>query len=160
MNFYISLAEIMSQNPITVPFDFTMEETAELLLENKISGVPVIDYDGQIVGMITQTDVFKMMISVTGLTGKKHTQGIQFAFQVEDHPGSIKEVADIIRKYNGRLGSILSSYENVPEGFRKIYIRSFGLDREKIPEIMEEFKKITTVLYMIDHRLNKREIFQ
>lgn len=31
-------------------------------------------------------------------------------------PGSIKEVANIIRGYNGRIVSVLSSYERVPEG--------------------------------------------
>ncbi|MBW2085285.1 MAG: CBS domain-containing protein, partial [Deltaproteobacteria bacterium] len=130
----IKVREIMTENPMTVPVDYTVEETAEVLLDNKISGVPVLDHDGKIVGTITQTDVFKMMLSVTALTGKGHAQGLQFAFQLEDRSGTIKEIADIIRSFGGRLGSILSSYENVPEGYRKVYIRAFGLDREKLPE--------------------------
>ena len=36
----IKVREIMSKNPITVPYDFTVEETAEILLDNKISGTP------------------------------------------------------------------------------------------------------------------------
>ena len=156
----IKVRDIMTKNPITVPIDYTMEETAEILLDNKISGVPVIDHDDKIAGVLTQTDILKMMIGVTGLTGKGHGRGIQFAFQAKDHPGAIKEISDIIRNYQGRLASILSSYENVPEGQRKVYIRVFDLDREKLPELMEEIKKIATPLYMIDHRSNKREIFQ
>ncbi len=40
----IKIKDIMSGTPITVPPDFTVEETAEILLKNKISGVPVVDY--------------------------------------------------------------------------------------------------------------------
>ena len=67
--------------------------------------MPVVNHNKEIVGTITQTDLFKVLISLTGV-GKR---GIQFAFQVEAYPGSIKELVDIIRKYGGRLISILSS---------------------------------------------------
>jgi len=156
----IEVKDVMTKNPITVPIDYTMEETAEILLSNKISGVPVVDHDDKVVGVITQSDVFKMLITVTGLTGKGHGTGIQFAFQIEDRPGSIKDLADIIREYNGSIVSILSSYENIPAGYRKVYFRVLDLDREKLPDIIEDFKKISTILYMIDHQSNKREIYQ
>ncbi|MCJ7682916.1 MAG: CBS domain-containing protein, partial [Desulfobacteraceae bacterium] len=39
----IKVKEIMTKNPITVPFDFTVEEAAEVLMKNKISGVPVVN---------------------------------------------------------------------------------------------------------------------
>ena len=42
----IKIKDIMTKEPITVPFDYTIEETAQVLLENKISGVPVLDLDG------------------------------------------------------------------------------------------------------------------
>ena len=43
----IKVEEIMTKDPVTVPIDYTVEEVAEILLKNKISGVPVIDHDGQ-----------------------------------------------------------------------------------------------------------------
>jgi acetoin utilization protein AcuB len=151
----IKVKDIMSKNPITVPFDFTVEETAEVLLRNKISGVPVVDHDGDIVGTITQTDIFRVLISLTGVG----TRGIQFAFQLEDRPGSIKEVADVIREYGGRMVSILSTYDRVPKGYRNVYIRMYGIDRQKIARLKEDMKNKATLLYMIDHRENKREIY-
>ena len=93
----------------------------------------------QLVGAITKGDMFRVLISLTGV-GKK---GIQFAFQVEDKPGSIKELADIIRKFGGRMVSILSSYEDVPEGHRKVFIRMYGVEREKLPELEGELKQIS-----------------
>jgi len=151
----IKVKEIMTKNPITVPFDFTVEETAEVLMKNKISGVPVLNGRNQISGIITQDDLFRAMISLTGLKSR----GIQFAFQTEDRPGSIKEIADILRKYGGRMVSILSSYDRVQKGYRKAYIRMYEIDRLKIPQLKEELKQKATLLYMVDLRENIREVY-
>jgi len=151
----IKVKEIMSKDLITVHPDFTVEETAEILLKNKISGAPVTDEKGNVVGVITQDDLFQVLISLTGV-GKR---GIQFAFQLEDRAGSIKEVADIIREYGGRMVSILSSYDRVKQGHRKVYIRMYGIDRLKFPQLKEELKEKGVLLYMMDLRENKREIY-
>lgn len=151
----LEVGAIMSRYPITVPMDYTVEETAQVLLTNGISGAPVVDRQGEIQGIITKNDLFKAMISLSGLTKK----GLQFGFLLEDHPGSIKEVTDIIRKYNGRLVSILSSYENAPEGYRNVYIRAFDIDRDALQRMKEELQEAAKMLYMVDHRENKREFY-
>lgn len=151
----IKVKSIMSKNPISVSPDLTVEETAEILLTNKISGAPVVDATGKVVGTITQTDLFRVLIALTGV-GKR---GIQFAFQIEDRPGTIKNLADPIRSHGGRMVSILTSYDNVPDGFRKVYIRMYGLDRAKLPSLKEELSRVAKLIYMVDHRENKREIF-
>lgn len=151
----IKVKQIMTENPITVPPGFTVEETAEMLLKNKISGVPVVDDQGQVVGIITQNDLFRVLISLTGIG----TRGIQFAFMSEDLPGSIKEIADIIRKHGGRMVSILSTYKGASAGYRKVYIRMYGINRITLPRLKEELKEKTTMLYMVDNRDNNREIY-
>jgi len=151
----MKVKEIMSKDPITVPPDFTVEETAEVLMKNKISGVPVVDEMEEVVGVITQNDLFKVLISLTGISNR----GVQFALMMEDRPGSIKEIADIIRKYGGRMVSILSSYDQVKNGHRKVYIRFYGIDRHKMQELKEEVREKCTLLYMVDLRENKREIY-
>jgi acetoin utilization protein AcuB len=151
----IKVREIMTRNPITVPYNYTIEEAAELLLQARISGMPVVNKDGDVIGTITQTDLFKVLISLTGV-GKK---GVQFAFLLEDRAGSIKDVADVIRAYGGRMASILSSYEKAPEGHRYVYIRMYDVNQEKMPQLKEELKKKAKVLYIVDSRDNKREIF-
>jgi acetoin utilization protein AcuB len=132
-----------------------MEEAAEVLLENKISGVPVVDDRGHVVGVITQTDLFKVIVSLTGLKER----GIKFAFQLKDRSGSIKELADVIRKFNGRMAAILTSYNGVKVGYRKVYIRMYNIDRSKLAQLKEELKEKGTLLYMVDLRENKREVY-
>ncbi|MGB5488927.1 MAG: hypothetical protein WBN06_16165, partial [Lysobacterales bacterium] len=65
---------------------------------------------------------------------------IQFGLQVEDSPGSIKEVADIIRLFGGRMVSILTSYDEVPEGYRKVYIRMLSIERSELKNLIQELE--------------------
>jgi acetoin utilization protein AcuB len=151
----IKVQNVMTKDPVTVPYNYTVEETAAVLLKHKISGAPVVDQNGKVVGVITQTDLFRVLIALTGV-GKG---GIQFAFQLEDRPGSIKEVADIIRLYGGRMVSILTSYEGVPEGYRKVFIRMHSIERTKLQQLKEELSYKAALIYMVDHRENVREIY-
>lgn len=151
----IKIKDIMTKNPVTVTEDLTIEETAEILLEKKISGAPVIDRSGKIVGTITQTDIFKVLISLTGVGSR----GIQYAFELDDRPGSIKEIADTMRDFGGRIVSIMSTSSGVPKGKRKVYIRGFGIDRENLDKLKERLDQQAKVIYMIDHRENRREIY-
>jgi acetoin utilization protein AcuB len=132
-----------------------VEETAQVLLENKISGAPVMDKTGKVIGTITQTDLFRVLISLTGVA----SGGIQFGFYLEDKPGSIKQVADIIRQYGGRMVSILTSYDGVADGYRNVFIRMHSVERSKLQRLKDKLSEKATLLYMIDQRQNKREIF-
>ncbi len=151
----IKIKEIMTKNPITVPQDYTVEETAEILLKHNISGVPVVDRYHDVVGTITQNELFRILISLTGA----EKRGIQFGVEVEDRPGSIKEVTDIIREYGGRMASILTSYDMAPEGFRRVYIRMYGIDRFKINKLKEAIREKASLLYLVDRRETTRETY-
>jgi acetoin utilization protein AcuB len=149
----IKVGEIMSKDPITVPPDFTLEETAAVLLKNKISGVPVVDATGSILGVITQMEIFKALMSLSGL----ERRGVQLAFQVEDQPGNVKEITDIVRQYGGRLVSILTSYERAPAGYRHVYVRAFGIERNQMQKLLDDLRDRAALLYMVDHREGVRE---
>ncbi|SPD72420.1 CBS domain protein [uncultured Desulfobacterium sp.] len=151
----IKLEGLVTRDPITVAEDLTVEETAEILLAKKISGVPVVNAQGALVGVITQHDLFRSLISLTGL----RKRGIQLALRLKDKPGAIKEITDIIRNYGCRMSSILSSYERAPSGFRNVYIRFFQIDRKKLPLLQKEIEEKTKILYIVDHRENKRELY-
>ena len=151
----IKAKDIMSRNPITLPDTYTIEEAAEVLHDHHISGAPVMDDKGRMVGIVTQQDLYKALMSLAGVKRR----GVHLAFEAEDRPGSIKELADIIRRYDGRLASILSSYDRAPQGYRHVYIRAYQLDRERIPAMLQELREAARLLYMVDHRENRREIF-
>jgi acetoin utilization protein AcuB len=80
------VSEIMTRNPITVEPDYTVEETAEILLNNKISGAPVVDQKGELVGMITQTNILKALVSLAALS-KKYILCLLAKTQIGMHEG-------------------------------------------------------------------------
>jgi len=59
----IQVGGIMTSNPITVSPDTSIREAADLILENKIGGLPVV-HDGRLVGIITETDLIKALIAM------------------------------------------------------------------------------------------------
>ena len=49
--------EIMTRNVFTISPEVSVLELAQLLSQKSISGVPVIDTDGQIIGIVTEADI-------------------------------------------------------------------------------------------------------
>lgn len=151
----IKVRELMKKTVYTVSPDFTIEEAAAILLEKRISGLPVLDESRRLIGIITRSDIFQVVISMTGL-GEK---GIQFAICIKDMPGPIKEIREIIHEYKGRTASIISSGENAPKGHLNVYFRIYQIDRDQLPSLIKKVEKSGTMLYMVDHRENKRTIY-
>ncbi len=147
MNTRIQLGEIMTENPITVTPATTVDEVAKILLKHKISGIPVVNDSGDLVGIITQGDIFKLLISLAGI----ETKGVQIAVQIADKAGTVKEIADVVRSLGGRIGSLLTSYNNVPQGFRNVYFKAYRINPDKIDELTKLLKEKAIVQYVIEH---------
>jgi acetoin utilization protein AcuB len=58
----IQVKDVMTKNIMTVKDDEPMINAATIMLENKISSLPVMDESGQVVGMLTESDIFRMLI--------------------------------------------------------------------------------------------------
>jgi acetoin utilization protein AcuB len=142
----IKVKEIMTKNPLTIQQDETVERAAVIMLEHKVSGLPVLNKKGDLVGLITQSDVFRAFVNITGI----YKGGVQFAFSLDDKPGSIKEVADTIREFGGRMVSILSSTDMVAEGTRNVYIRVRGMEPENLKKMEETLRQKFKVIYVTE----------
>ena len=152
----IKVKDIMVKKVVSIAEDYTVEEAAAVLLQHKISGAPVLGAKGRLVGVITQSDLFKVLISLTGLAAR----GIQICLQIKDQPGTIKVFADIVRKYQGKMASILTTYDQVPNGFRNVYFRFSGIDRLRLKDLAGELGDEGRLLYMVDHRENERYFYE
>ncbi len=139
----IKMKDIMSKNLVVVHPEETVEFAAILMLENKISALPVVNKRNALIGIITQTDIFRVLVHITGV----YTGGVQFAFSLEDRPGSIKEVADTIRAHGGRVVSILSTREGSEEGRHNVYVRIRPLPKAELRKLSAALEKEFMVLY-------------
>ena len=113
--------EMMKTRVFTIAPDSPIEEAAMLMLDNNIGSLPVVE-GGKVVGIISDRDIFRVLVDITGVRHGGH----RVAVTVEDKPGSVREVADIIRKYGFSLQSILTSYDKAAKGYRNVVIRCSG----------------------------------
>ncbi len=58
----LSVAKVMSRRVLTVYPDDPIRAAAQLMLDKKISGLPVIDQQDKLIGIITESDIFRMLI--------------------------------------------------------------------------------------------------
>jgi acetoin utilization protein AcuB len=139
----LTIGAIMTKDVITVTSDTPIEEAARIMADNKIGGLPVTQ-DGKVVGMITETDVFKSFLEILGA----RDPGVRITALVRDAPGELAKVSSTIHKLGGNIiacGTFLGkSVEN-----RELTIKVTGLDLETIQSqlkpLVEEITDIREV---------------
>ncbi|RUT01326.1 membrane protein [Dulcicalothrix desertica PCC 7102] len=60
-----TVADMMSRNPVVVKRETSLTEAIKILAERRISGLPVVDDSGKLIGIISETD---LMWQETGVT--------------------------------------------------------------------------------------------
>ncbi|MCL6519705.1 MAG: CBS domain-containing protein, partial [Armatimonadetes bacterium] len=58
----MKVGELIRQNIPTATFDTTLEKAVSMLAESDISGIPVVDNDGKLAGIVTEHDVMKLVL--------------------------------------------------------------------------------------------------
>jgi len=59
----LKVSEIMTHNPATIQQDANIGDAAKFMLENKFSGLPVVDEANHLVGIITESDIFRLVVN-------------------------------------------------------------------------------------------------
>jgi CBS domain-containing protein len=59
----LTVEKIMTSPVITVQADEPMLNAAKLMLAKKVSGLPVVDAAGKVVGMLTESDIFRLVVN-------------------------------------------------------------------------------------------------
>jgi CBS domain-containing protein len=63
----MTVKDIMTPNPLIIGEESSIDEAAKLMIENRISGIPVINKFQNLAGIITKTDIKRAIFDV----GKK-----------------------------------------------------------------------------------------
>lgn len=101
MNYLLSkvtVAEVMTRKVETVQVDTPIEEAARIMADKKIGGMPVID-GHKVVGMITETDLFKIFLELMGARVK----GVRVTATVPDKPGELAQITKIVADQGGNF---------------------------------------------------------
>jgi acetoin utilization protein AcuB len=57
------VSDVMTTNPVTLSSDDELQDAVEILLEEKIGGIPVIDEGEGLVGIVTYVDVLRCFLN-------------------------------------------------------------------------------------------------
>ena len=100
----ICVRDIMKKDVISVNVDATIEEAALIMYKNKIGGMPVVSNMGAVVGVITETDIFKTFVDVIGLADGK----TRITLEVTDKIGVVKDIAEIFGQAGVSIDSLIT----------------------------------------------------
>ena len=139
----VKIKDIMTVNPVTIEQHETIETAAMLLQEKGFGGLPVVDENHNLVGIITGDDLFKVLLNITGA----YKGGMQLGFSVADQKGSMRGVFDTLREHGAGIISVLSSNNETDEGMRNVFVRIRPMEKEQEDALVEVLKKNFTLLY-------------
>jgi len=111
----VKVGDVMTKKVITVAENTPLEEAARMMADNKIGGLPVLR-DGHLVGIITETDIFKIFLELLGA----RDSGWRVSALVTDRKSVLAKLTEVISSKGGdfvTLGTFLQG-----EGHPKILL--------------------------------------
>jgi len=123
----------MAKDLITVEEDTPIEQAARIMADNKIGGLPVMR-DGKLVGIITETDLFKIFLELMGA----RDYGVRVSVIVPNETGELakitKAVADI-----GKSFIAFGQFEGEDPSTKEVTFKVSGDDVEEVRKAIEPF---------------------
>lgn len=94
----IKVKDVMTRKVLTVTEDTPIEEAARIMADNKVGGLPVMR-DGKVVGIITETDIFKLLLEMMGARQK----GVRISLLVPNVAGEIAQLSRAVFEKGGNI---------------------------------------------------------
>ncbi|MBI5302941.1 MAG: CBS domain-containing protein [Chloroflexi bacterium] len=94
----LTVKDVMTKRVITVGEDCPLEEAARIMVDHKIGSLPIVR-GKQVVGIVTETDVFKTMAEALGGRAK----GLRVTIRVPDVKGELAKITNRIADMGGNF---------------------------------------------------------
>jgi CBS domain-containing protein len=78
----ITVSDVMSSNVFAVEADWPLDKLAEFLVDNSISGAPVTDADGELVGVVSMTDIVRQKGMTDSASGPENAHDV-YLYELE-----------------------------------------------------------------------------
>ncbi len=104
-----TLEQIMTgeKELLTVSPDDLIEQAALLMRKHRISGLPVVDNKNKLKGIITESDIFEVLLELMGI----RKGGTRLTVEIENEPGSLSQVLAVIKTNNVNVFSVVTCEE-------------------------------------------------
>jgi len=134
MNYLLSkikVKNVMTTDVLTVTEDTPIEEAARIMADNKIGGLPVIR-SGKIVGIITETDLFKIFLELMGA----REMGVRVTALVHEERGQLAKISQAVAEAGGNFVAFGQFAGEDPTN-RLVTFKVDGLEEAKLRSIIE-----------------------
>jgi len=128
----LRVQDVMTEEVITTAPDAFIEEAARLRADNRIGGLPIVDEDNHVVGVITETDVFRAFIDIY----RAGHSGLYLTLEVPDRKGVMVELSKAIFDWGGNIVSVSSFYDD-RRGEHKLIIKGHDIDKDRVVGVLE-----------------------
>ncbi|BEU87502.1 CBS and ACT domain-containing protein [Selenomonas sp. TAMA-11512] len=128
----IKVKDIMQKNVFTVSEDATIEEAALQMVLHKIGGLPVVSQVGTVVGIITETDIFRTFVNVMGLADGR----TRITVRVENKHGIVRDLSAIFADHGWNIDSLVTAKQ--PDASYEIVIRTDAEDEDAIKKALTD----------------------
>ena len=132
----LKVKDVMTANPMRAKRTDSVEWVALMMARHTFGGMPVVDEENKICGIITESDIFKLLVQITGI---RHG-GIQLAFELPNKSGQLRPILDELRTCEAQVVSILTSQESLDSALRRVYIRLRKLDEAGEKRVVDAVK--------------------
>ncbi len=126
----ITVERVMTPQVITVTEDTPIEEAARIMADHKIGGLPVMR-GNRLVGIITESDLFKLFIEMLGA----RSAGVRLTIEVQDRPGKLYELAGAIHKLGGNING-MGAIQGESSATRAITLKISDVDVEALKQAL------------------------
>jgi acetoin utilization protein AcuB len=127
----LKVEKIMERHVITVDENEVVEEAARIMADKDVGCLPVMR-GSLLVGIITDTDLFRVFINAFGA---RHP-GVRIVFNMSEKPGQLAKVAGAIAGRGGNIVSFVSS-EGDDLAHRRGTLRITGLNRSEVEDALK-----------------------
>jgi len=131
----VTVRQVMTKKVKTIDVGVPIEEAARIMADGKIGGMPVTK-DGKIVGMITETDLFKVFMELMGAREK----GIRVSALVEDKPGQLLKVSKAITDAGGNFIAF-GMFSGPDVSVKLITFKVAGIKKDDLKKVLEKVVK-------------------
>jgi len=128
----IKVDDVMTKKVITVTEDTPVEDAARIMADNKIGGLPVLGRDGGVIGIITETDLFKLFLELLGAREK----GVRATMLVANKIGELAKITQAIASQGGNIMALVE-YLGTDSTNREVMMKVVGLPKDKLVGIVK-----------------------
>ena len=128
----LHIKDVMTDEVVSAPPDMPIEDAAQLMVTKKIGGLPVVDAHNSVIGVITETDIFRAFTEL--LSGGEH--GLRVEVRAPDRPGALATMTRVIADMGGDIMSLGtfddSTKSDNPEQNAILLFKVRGVDKETL----------------------------